>query len=145
MSDIDHTRDCILPSDGRAEGLVRASELFALAAERDALRAENERLRAELHTASDMNAVYEGRLQEKEADNARMKAEIASLTEEFGIQNNDLGKALLENERLRAALRMWEDAVKIDVKMQGPQYAGVRYLEGREAWKATCAALEEKP
>lgn len=48
MSDIDHTRDCILPSDGKAEGLVRASELFALAAERDALRAENERLRSAL-------------------------------------------------------------------------------------------------
>jgi hypothetical protein len=47
MSDIDHTRDCILPSDGKAEGLVRASELFALAAERDALRAENERLKIE--------------------------------------------------------------------------------------------------
>lgn len=79
------------------------------------------------------------------AENERLTAEIASLTEEFGIQNNDLGKALLKNERLKAALRMWEDAVKIDVKMQGPQYAGVRYLEGREAWKATCAALEEKP
>ena len=48
MSDIDHTRDCILPSDGKAEGLVKASELFALTAERDALRAENEKLRAAL-------------------------------------------------------------------------------------------------
>jgi len=48
MSEIDHTRDCVLPSDGRAEGLVKASEFFALAAERDALRAEVERLKGNM-------------------------------------------------------------------------------------------------
>jgi hypothetical protein len=49
VPDINHTRDCVLPSDGRAEGLVKASELFALSAERDRLTAENERLRALLN------------------------------------------------------------------------------------------------
>ena len=59
MSDIDHTRDCILPSNGKAEGLVKASELFALAAERDALRAENEKLRAALRDIiADSFSVY---------------------------------------------------------------------------------------
>jgi hypothetical protein len=48
MSDIDHTRDCVLPSDGRAERLAQASKLFALAAERDRLKAEAARLRAAL-------------------------------------------------------------------------------------------------
>ena len=39
---------CALPSDGRAEGLVKASELFALSADRDRLTAEVERLNSEL-------------------------------------------------------------------------------------------------
>ena len=44
-----------------------------------ALRAENERLRAELHTASDMNAVYEARLQEQEAQNAKLVAALSNV------------------------------------------------------------------
>jgi len=53
MSDVAHSRDCVLPSDGRAEGLVRASELFALTAARDRLTAEVERLRAALEFYAD--------------------------------------------------------------------------------------------
>lgn len=40
------------------------------------LRAENEKLRSELHTASDMNAVYESRLQDKEAENEKLRAAL---------------------------------------------------------------------
>lgn len=51
-------------------------------------------------------------------------------------------------EELESILRAWDDAVRVDVKMQGPQYAGVGYKAGRDAWEKTRAALTqptEKP
>jgi hypothetical protein len=60
MSDIDHSRNCVLPSDGRAEGLVISSEFFALAAERDRLTAEVEQLRAALRDAYEVYAGSDG-------------------------------------------------------------------------------------
>jgi hypothetical protein len=47
-----------------------------LYAEITRLKEEVERLRAELRTAADMNAVYEGRLQEKEAEVGWLRAAL---------------------------------------------------------------------
>lgn len=49
-----------------------------------------------------------------------------------------------ENERLRAALRLWLDASKVDATMEGPVFMGVSMSAlGRKAWAETVAALEE--
>ncbi len=47
-----------------------------------------------------------------------------------------------EIERLRAALELWHLATKINVTMEGPQYMGVSFILGRQAWERTRAALE---
>jgi hypothetical protein len=49
-----------------------------------------------------------------------------------------------EIERLRAALELWHLATKINVTMEGPQYMGVSFILGRQAWERTRAALEGK-
>jgi hypothetical protein len=50
---------------------------------------------------------------------------------------------------LEGALQAWDDAVRIDVVMEGPRYMGVSSTLGRIAWEKTRAALtqpaEEKP
>lgn len=46
-----------------------------------------------------------------------------------------------EIERLRAALKMWQEAVWVDAKMGGPVYMGVSSRLGRKAWEATLAAI----
>jgi phage host-nuclease inhibitor protein Gam len=48
-----------------------------------------------------------------------------------------------EIERLRAALQAWDDAVRVDVLMEGPRYMGVDLRRGRDAWEKTKAILQE--
>ena len=67
-----------------------------------ALRAEVERLKAELHTSSDMNEVYEGRLQEEEAENERLREALewivgCALTEPQAM--TDKAHAALKEDR----------------------------------------------
>ena len=50
-----------------------------------------------------------------------------------------------ENERLRAALEAWNDAVLVNVVMEGPRYAGTHWKRAEAAWEKARAALEEKP
>jgi len=76
---------------------------------------ENERLRAELRTAADMIVVYEGRLQEKEAENERLRAALlpfASIQSQMGdyvgYPDNIIVRieaSVGELRRARAALR----------------------------------------
>jgi hypothetical protein len=44
--------------------------------------------------------------------------------------------------KLEGALQAWDDAVKIDVVMEGPRYMGVDYRRGFIAWEKTLAALK---
>jgi hypothetical protein len=46
-----------------------------------------------------------------------------------------------EISKLRAALELWHLATKINVTMEGPQYMGVSFILGRQAWERTRAAL----
>ena len=46
-----------------------------------------------------------------------------------------------ENTKLRAALELWHLATKINVTMEEPQYAGVSFILGRQAWERARAAL----
>lgn len=46
-----------------------------------------------------------------------------------------------EIERLRAALELWHLATNINITMEGPQYMGVSFILGRQAWERTRAAL----
>jgi len=58
----------------------------------------------------------------------------------------ELQDCYAEIERLRAALEAWNNAVRIDVLMEGPCYMGVSRAAGARAWELTRAALaEEKP
>jgi hypothetical protein len=118
---------CALPSDGRAEGLVKASELFALSADRDRLTAEVERLKGieELYKAgcAAWNPVYKVVLDERDAlraENARLKADLdvaqthsvqgamrtAALVDEhdhevhLGVVRRDRVRDLLQHDRL---------------------------------------------
>jgi hypothetical protein len=42
---------------------------------------------------------------------------------------------------LEAILQAWDNAVRIDVLMEGPRYMGVDLRRGRDAWEKTSAAL----
>lgn len=101
-----HSRDCVLPSDGRAEGLVKASELFALAAERDRLKVENIQMQAALGYG--ILADYErhiipsnpftcGTCGPKDDEITRLTAEIASLKAELADALTDLNTARQDN------------------------------------------------
>lgn len=46
-----------------------------------------------------------------------------------------------EVERLRAALEAWDYAVRVNLTMEGPSYAGVSSGYGKKAWELTRAAL----
>lgn len=66
---------------------------------------------------------------------------------EFDVRAYDQGvrdgrhEAAAENAKLRAALELWHLATKINVTMEGPQYMGVSFILGRQAWERTRAAL----
>lgn len=47
-----------------------------------------------------------------------------------------------ENATLRAALEAWDYAVRVNLTMEGPSYAGVSSGYGKKAWELTRAALE---
>ena len=49
-----------------------------------------------------------------------------------------------ENERLRAALQAWDDAVAVNLVMEGPRFNGVRWNKAAAAWELARAALEQK-
>ena len=70
-----------------------------LKADYDNLTAENERLMAELRTAADMNVVYEGRLQEKEAENERLTAVLRAVMDDLTLigKNHWLPIGLLDD------------------------------------------------
>jgi hypothetical protein len=67
------------------------------------LTAEVERLTAELRTAADMNAVYEGRLQEKEAENERLTAVLEDIAYPNPLHNEDdlmrIARTILEEPK----------------------------------------------
>ena len=84
---------CALPSDGRAEGLVKASELFALSADRDRLTAEVERLNSEL-LQRDMTW-----LPAKDAEIERLRAALEKMQ-----RSRDRYRQAWEDEKARAAL-----------------------------------------
>jgi hypothetical protein len=76
----------------------------------------------------------------------------AAANHPFNYQGPDgwLHKAANEIDRLEArvkelegALQAWEDAVRIDVVMEGPRYIGVDYRRGFIAWEKTLAALTQ--
>ncbi len=139
MSDIDHTRDCILPSDGRAEGLVRASELFALAAERDALRAEIERLGRDYNTARD---AHDRRVRELDAlciEVAALRAEVEKLRKEDYRLEADAAIALLRPVIRAEAL---EEAAKVCDAMEEEAERRARKMYNGDMWlgeSAGCA------
>jgi len=54
----------------------------------------------------------------------------------------EIARLRAENERLREALLAWEDAVKIDVTMEGPRFMGIEHIRGKRAWDLTAAILE---
>ena len=54
----------------------------------------------------------------------------------------EIARLRAENERLREALLAWEDAVKIDVTMEGPRFMGIEHIRGKKAWGLTAAILE---
>jgi hypothetical protein len=66
------------------------------------LTAEVERLTAELRTAADMNAVYEGRLQEEEAEVERLRAAAPHIKELYAIITDQAA----EIEKLRNDVRL---------------------------------------
>lgn len=70
----------------------------------------------------DMMPAWELRaaLDASEAEITRLRAEVASKN---------------------AALRAWENAVRVDATMEGPVYMGVSSTLGKQAWELTRAAL----
>ena len=92
-------------------GYGEASALGEEAADEiTALTAEVERLMAELRTAADMNVVYEGRLQEKEAENERLTAVLRDVMDDLTLigKNHWLPIGLLDDViyvNARAALK----------------------------------------
>jgi hypothetical protein len=67
----------------------------------DVMLRENVWLTAELRTAADMNAVYEGRLQEKEAEVERLRAALGEIHAISGTNNRvaQLARAALKEDR----------------------------------------------
>jgi hypothetical protein len=55
----------------------------------------------------------------------------------------EIKRLTAEVERLRAVLEAWDDAVRIDVLMEGPRYMGVDLRRGSDAWEKTKAVLKE--
>lgn len=104
----------------------------ALAAQITALHAENERLKVE--SIQMQAALGYGILAEDE------RHIIPSNPFKCGTCD----RARAEVERLRAALEAWNDAVLVNVVMEGPRYAGTHWKRAEAAWEKARAALEEK-
>ena len=87
----------------------RITVITNLTDENTRLTADVERLRAELRTAADMNAVYEGRLQEKEAEVERLTIALREDRRARVLASERRVDELnAENKRLRAALEKIE-------------------------------------
>ena len=56
-----------------------------------------------------------------------------------------LAAAEAKAARLETALTLYREAVKIDVKMEGPRFMGVNSSALKRAWEADRAALEAEP
>jgi hypothetical protein len=95
------------------------------------LTAENERLTAELRTAADMNAVYEGRLQEKEAEVERLREalEVCDRVLHFDLRKmitwgNDYNQAVKDAADItRAALNREKTASDYGISLENPAIA----------------------
>jgi len=84
---------------------------------------------------------------------ARLRFENAKLLEEaqhelmygYDMASADYKDIMEQQDReifkLRAALELWHLATKIDVTMEGPQYMGVSFILGRQAWERTRAVI----
>ncbi len=58
------------------------------------------------------------------------------------LHHPEIDRLKAENAKLRAALELWHLATNINITMEGPQYMGVSFILGRQAWERTRAALE---
>ncbi len=75
---------------------------------------------------------------ELKADNERLRAELKAA---IWSDSEECELLTADNAKLRAALELWHLATKINVTMEGPQYAGVSFILGSQAWERTRAAL----
>lgn len=81
------------------------------------------------------------------AENERLKEQAAApWVDGYETAKDEYRSRLIEAEekieRLREALLAWEDAVRIDVTMEGPHFMGVERIRGERAWGLTAAILE---
>ena len=109
-----------------------------------ALRAEVERLRG-FETANRLNAA-QVKAQRAEVERLQQDHEHARKSLEAETASLKKYRAHLEAEveRLRAALQAWDDAVVVNLVMEGPRFNGVRWNKAATAWELTRAALEGK-
>jgi len=135
-----------------------ASRIKHLEAENARLTAENERMLKALQETRDLQPRICDGLDTASVTITRLTAEVERLKLELNDTITELewqkGRAdslgegcqqfKTENERLRAALQAWDDAVRIDVLMEGPRYMGVDLRRGRDAWEKTKSALRER-
>lgn len=107
--------------------------------QRDDLRALNTELLEGLNTIA---AWHEGPKVSGHFDEpAAASVARALITAAFEFAMAEITRLRAEVERKDAALRAWDDAVRVDVTMEGPFYMGVSSTLGRQAWELTRAAL----
>lgn len=71
----------------------------------------------------------------------RLRAEVAQNAIDLEEYRRDVERLRGLNAQYLAALKMWQEAVRVDAKMEGPVYMGVSSTLGRKAWEATLAAI----
>jgi hypothetical protein len=74
---------------------------------------------------------------------ARLTAVRAECERQFQEKVQEIITLTARVAELEGALQAWEDAVRIDVVMEGPRYIGVDYRRGFIAWEKTLAALTQ--
>lgn len=91
------------------------------------------------------NANLIARAPEMAAEITTLRAEAEKLKADLDGYIGVANEYMAENERLLAVLALYREAVRIDVTMAGPKFAGSNASALKRAWDADCAALEEKP